>query len=81
MARYFFHTDDGRRVVDAIGTELSNDAKAYREAVRLAGAMMADDPNLLFGGRVFRTEVCAAGGQPLFTIVAQAASASVPQAD
>ena len=30
MPTYFFHTDDGTRVVDQVGTELPNDAKAHR---------------------------------------------------
>lgn len=79
MPIYFFHTDGGARVVDDVGIDLPNDAKAHQEAIRLAGAMMNQEPQLLWGGRRFLTEVVSEAGKPLFTIIAQAVPGAVPE--
>lgn len=47
MPRYFFHTVDGGRDFDQEGTELPNDAAARKAAIRFAGAVMHDEPDVL----------------------------------
>lgn len=78
MPTYFFHTEDGVCVLDQVGTGLPDDARAFREAVRLAGAVMHDEPERLWGGRTFRTEVVSETGEPLFTVVVQAVAGAAP---
>jgi hypothetical protein len=74
MPTYFFNTYDGAEFVDQTGTELSDDAQAHCEAVRLAGTMLRDDPHLLISSRVFRAEVVSEAGEPLFTVMASTVS-------
>ncbi|WP_037492168.1 DUF6894 family protein [Sphingobium indicum] len=69
MPRYFFHTVDGGRDVDQEGTELPNDAAARKAAIRFAGAVMHDEPDVLWDGRDYRVEVTNETGALLFTIV------------
>lgn len=78
MPTYFFHTDNGTRVEDAVGVELPNQARAHRDAIRLTGAMLKDEPGLLFGDREFRMEVADENGTTLFTILVQAAAGVMP---
>lgn len=42
MTRYFFNVVDGRGVVDAVGTELADDAKARAEAIRSFGELLCE---------------------------------------
>lgn len=79
MPLYFFHSY-GAEFIDRIGTELPNDACAHSEAGRLAGTMLRDDPQFLFAGRPFRTEVVSEAGECLFTIVTQAVTGVMSQA-
>lgn len=79
MPTYFFHTYDGGHFVDQVGTDLPNAAKAHGEAVRLAGAMLNQNPQLLFAGRTFRTEVVDEAGTSLFTVVAQTVSGAASE--
>jgi hypothetical protein len=76
----FFHSDDGTRVVDQVSTDLPNDARAHREGIKLAGAMMLQESQILFGRRTFEIEVVGPSGELLFTIVAQAISGVVTKA-
>ncbi|WP_120251137.1 DUF6894 family protein [Sphingobium limneticum] len=69
MPRYFFHTVDGGRDFDQEGTELPNDAAARKAAIRFAGAVMHDEPDVLWDGRDYRVEVTNETGALLFTIV------------
>jgi hypothetical protein len=57
MPRYFFNTIDGGRDEDHVGIELADTASARREAVRFAGAVMADQPDILWDGTRFRVDV------------------------
>lgn len=80
MPTYFFHTQNGMRVVDDTGTELANDAAAHREAIKLAGAILHDEPQLLRRGREFRTEVVDEAGVALFTVIATIVPNAAPGA-
>lgn len=79
MPTYFFHTEGGVRVLDQVGTGLPDDARAFREAVRLASAVMHDEPEHLWSGRTFRTEVVSEAGEPLFTVIVQAVTGAAPK--
>jgi hypothetical protein len=72
MPRYFFNTADGGAYEDYTGAELPNHAAARVEAVKFAGRMMQNEPNVLWDGREFRVEVMSAQRAPLFTIVCYA---------
>jgi len=75
MPRYFFHTADGGRDRDRQGVELADAAAAHKEAIRFAGTVLNDEPDLLGGGRDFRVEVTDERGDLLFTIIALAVDA------
>ncbi len=57
MPRYFFHTADGSRERDEEGTELPDHNAARREAIKLAGAVLSEQPDVLWHSRDFRVEV------------------------
>lgn len=42
MARYFFHTEDGRSVLDKEGMEFGSPTEAKTEAVRMMGEVLKD---------------------------------------
>lgn len=46
MPRYHFNVEDGRSIPDLEGAELPDLASARSEAVRLAGRLLDDDPQL-----------------------------------
>ena len=68
MPRYFFHTVDGGRSPDREGVELPDPMTARVEAVKLAGAIIADEPRLLANGSEFALQVSDETKQPLFTL-------------
>lgn len=69
MPRFFFHTADGERDLDQEGTELADNATARKEAIRFAGAIMHEQPEVLWDGRDYRVEVTNKAGELLFTII------------
>lgn len=69
MPRFFFHTADGERDLDKEGIELADNAAARKEAIRFAGALMHDQPDVLWDGRDYRGEVTNTANDLLFTIV------------
>lgn len=75
MPHYFFHTADGERHRDPSGVDLPDDAAARVEAIRFTGAIMADEPDVLWDGRDFRMEVVDAAQRLLFTIITLAVDA------
>lgn len=75
MPRYFFHTADGGRCRDRSGTPLPDDAAARAAAIRFAGDVLSDEPDLLRDGKDFRVEVTDEQGVLLFTIVTQTVDA------
>jgi len=51
MPRYFFDTTDGDTDTDESGVELDSEDEAVREAIRFAGSLIQDQPDILAGGR------------------------------
>ena len=68
MSRYFFHLVDGGVDADREGSELPSLQTAKQEAVRLAGAMMRDDPALFLSHERWSVEVSDEDGLPLFSL-------------
>jgi hypothetical protein len=77
LPRFFFHTADGSRQRDTHGIELASEAVARREAVRVAGSLLNDEPDLLWDGREFRVEVTDQSGRLVLTVVTFSLAASV----
>jgi hypothetical protein len=75
MQRYYFHTADGSRDRDEVGTELDGHVAAKVEAIKFAGLCLADDPAALFDSHGFRVEVTDADGSLLFTVMTMAVDA------
>jgi hypothetical protein len=75
MPRYFFNTLDHTQDADHVGVDLDDDHVARREAVRFAGAMMADQPDVLWDGTRFRVEVLDQDRHALFTVTITAEDA------
>ena len=81
MPRYFFHTADGVRERDTVGTELKDARAARVEAIRYAGAIINDTPDVLWDGRDFRVEVTDERQALLFTIITLAVDAPIMRSD
>ena len=77
MPRYFFHTQDGRRLEDAEGSELADERTARNEAVCVLGQMVREDPDGFWASGTFRLTVTDAAGH---TRVALELNATVPPA-
>lgn len=69
MPRYFFNTADGHRDCDEEGVELPNGNAARAEAIRYAGAVMNNHPDVLWDGRDFRVEVVNEDKQLVCTVI------------
>lgn len=78
MPRYFFNTADGGVNPDDHGMELPDDTAARVAAVRYAGDVLSDQPDVLGTGRHFRVEVVREDGTQLSTIVTLAVDALFP---
>jgi hypothetical protein len=75
MPRYFFSTGGGEREVDEEGLDLRDHAAARVAAIKHAGTIMENEPDVLWDGRDFRVEVADDRGLLLFTIIALAVNA------
>ena len=75
MPRFFFNTADSGRDTDTDGVELADLASARAEGIRYAGASLAQEPHLLWGGHDFRVEVLDERRTLLFTIITLAVNA------
>jgi hypothetical protein len=69
MSRYFFSTANGEREIDKDRMELADPAAARIAAIRHAGAIMENEPEVLWDGCDFRVELTDDCGLLLFTIV------------
>ncbi|HMI19768.1 MAG TPA: hypothetical protein VK533_09505 [Sphingomonas sp.] len=67
--QYFFHTKDGSTHRDSVGVELPDKAAARVEAIRHAGVLMADEPEVLWDGQELHVEVSDEHGLQLFDVV------------
>lgn len=75
MARYYFHTTDGTVERDTEGMECADLTEVRQRAIRYAGDIMSDEPEVLWDGRDFRVEATNEAGDLLFTIVTLAINA------
>jgi hypothetical protein len=75
VPRYFFHVADGDDFVDLQGTELANLEAARREAVRLAGALLSDKPELFWASSEWVMRVTDAKNLTLFQLTLFASGA------
>jgi hypothetical protein len=57
MPRYYFHVIDGQFLVDSEGTECSGMAQVRSEAIRTAGAMLADMNGAFASGHEWQMHV------------------------
>ena len=76
MPRYFFHTADGTHQRDYDGSELPNVSSARKEAIRFAGALLNENPELLWDGHDFRVNVTDAAGKLVVAVIMLAVDAS-----
>lgn len=79
MPIYFFHTDGVLPFTDEVGSELLDDDAAHLEAVRLAGALVVDEPESLRRGEALCARVVDEAGSTLFTVVARSMPGAVPE--
>lgn len=77
VARYFFHLTHPRRVKDEEGLELPDAITARREAVGYAGAMLRDEPELVWDGQELRVQVEREDGRHICTVVILAVNGPV----
>ena len=74
MARYFFHTEDGRRFPDEVGRELPSLDHVRRQAVRSFAEMMDAQIDAFWGDGGLRLVVQDDQGLTLFTLEASVQS-------
>ncbi len=79
MSRFFFHTADGSRDRDTEGMNCRDPHAARVEAIRYAGALLSDDPGVLWDGRDFRVEVTDEDQRLVCTVIALAVDAPRPE--
>jgi hypothetical protein len=70
LPRYFFHTENGRRLRDSEGTELADLAAARREAIAFLGDSIRTRGSPLIEDGCFRIIVTDESEAPLFTVTA-----------
>ncbi len=70
MVRYFFNVANGKREPDTRGLLLADIGEAREAAIRFAGDIMSDEPDILKRSHKFSVEVTDDTGEVLFTIVA-----------
>ena len=68
MARYYFHSEDGRRFPDEEGTELPTLAEARIEAVRVLADILREDPEELLQTGTLRMTVTDEKGLIYFAL-------------
>lgn len=66
VPRYHFNVEDGESIPDLEGAELPDLASARAEAVRLAGRLLDDDPQLFCRRGHWRLVVADPSGAALF---------------
>lgn len=80
MARFFFHTEDGRLFPDDEGTELATLAEARVEAVRVLGDLLRETPDEILATGALRLTVTDAKGLIYFALDLSATDAAAGQA-
>ena len=77
MPQFHFNVRDGSDLPDRDGTELPDLRTARREAVKLAGRLLLDEPDTFWEGSDWRVEVTDAEGLTLFWLDFTGADAPV----
>ncbi len=72
MPRYFFNTDNHTVEKDDTGTVLADAAQARKQAVVFAGAMLRDDPDLVWDGFEFCVNVTNERGEAVVNVLVRA---------
>jgi len=68
VPRYHFNVEDGQSIPDPEGTVLPDLESARREAVRMAGRLLDDDPAHFWSTGEWRVVVTDDAGRTLFTL-------------
>jgi hypothetical protein len=69
MARYFFHVQNERLVLDEHGTEFSSALEARDAAARFAGDLLREAPGQIFGQGHLAVAMADESGQVLFSVL------------
>lgn len=69
MTRYFFHTTNGKRTTDAEGIDLPNASAAQTTAIKLAGELLKDAPDLLQETTDLKVDVTDSNDRVLFAVL------------
>jgi uncharacterized protein DUF6894 len=69
LPRYFFHTKNGKYTPDAEGIDLVDASVAQTTAIRLAGELLKDAPDVLRETTELKVEVMDANAVTLFTVL------------
>jgi len=77
MARYYFHAENGRRVVDEQGSDYENDAAARHAALRLLCEMLPMMEQDLWRGRPARVLVTNAAQEEVFVLTVEATASDI----
>ncbi|WP_334161221.1 DUF6894 family protein [Phenylobacterium sp.] len=80
MPRYHFNVEDGRSIPDPEGTELPGLESARREAVRMAGRLMEDDPAHFWSTGAWSVVVTDDADRTLFILDFRARDGAAPSA-
>ena len=75
MPRFYFHTEDGRRLLDREGVDLPDLDAARRQAVRALGEILKDRSDEFWADGALRMSVCDEDGLTLFILEATATTA------
>jgi len=68
VPRFYFHTDDGQALRDEDGAELPSVGDARREAARVLGEMLKEQPDAFWADGGLTLTVTDARGLALFTL-------------
>jgi len=68
VPRYHFNVEDGHSTIDEVGTELPNLTAARQEAVRAAGALIAEHAGRFWETAEWKVVVTDDKGLVLFTL-------------
>lgn len=69
MSRYFFHTTNGKFSIDAEGIDLPDASAAQTAAIKLAGELLKNVPDLVHEKTDLKVEVTDAKAVALFTVL------------
>ncbi|MDO8408628.1 MAG: hypothetical protein Q7S93_00975 [Phenylobacterium sp.] len=77
MARYYFHAENGHRVVDEQGSDYESDVEVRHTALRLLCEMLPMMEQDLWRGRAARVLVTNAAQEEVFVLTVEASARGV----